>query len=66
MAPVGHQRALGRTPRTFTLDSRGLFLFAANQESDTVAVFTADLRTGTLRPLHTVPVSPRPCVVRIC
>jgi 6-phosphogluconolactonase len=66
MAPVGHQRTLGRTPRTFTLDSRGLFLFAANQESDTVTVFTVDERTGTLRPLHTVPVSPRPYVVRIC
>jgi 6-phosphogluconolactonase len=66
MAVVGHQSTLGRTPRNFTLDSRGTLLFAVNQDSDTVVVFTVDERTGRLQALHAVPVSPRPYVVCVC
>ena len=40
----------GRTPRNFTIDPSGRWLIAANQESNTLAVFRIDSTTGALSP----------------
>ena len=63
LAAAGQQSTLGRTPRNFTLDARGSVLFVANQDSDSVVLFAIDEDSGTLHPLHMVPVSPTPYVV---
>ena len=63
MTVVGHQSTLGRTPRNFTLGAGGNLLLVANQDSDTVALMTVDAGTGTLHPVRTEAVSPRPYIV---
>ncbi|HMK03253.1 MAG TPA: lactonase family protein [Ferruginibacter sp.] len=45
---VGHQSALGKTPRNFNLDPSGNYLLAANQNSDEIVVFKRDKETGLL------------------
>jgi 6-phosphogluconolactonase len=45
---VGHQSTGGHTPRSFALDPTGRFLFAGNQDSNSVAVLAIDASTGTL------------------
>jgi 6-phosphogluconolactonase len=40
----------GRTPRNFAIDPTGLWLLAANQDSDNVVIFRIDGRTGHLTP----------------
>ena len=38
----------GKTPRNFAIDPTGVFLFAANQDSDNIVVFRIDQKTGGL------------------
>src|SRR5215471_5128728 len=45
---VGHQSALGKTPRNFNFDPSGNFLLVANQESDDIVIFKVDKKTGLL------------------
>ena len=45
MTYVGHQSTEGRTPRYFGLDPTGSFLFAANQDTDTIVTFRVDTQT---------------------
>lgn len=40
--------AEGRTPRFFTLDPTGRFMFVANEDSDTIVQFSIDSKTGIL------------------
>lgn len=53
---IGHEPTRGKTPRNFALDPSGSFLFAANQDSGTIATFRIDGERGTLRHLATTPV----------
>lgn len=45
---VGLYPTGGKTPRSFAIDSRGVFLLAANQESDSLVLFRIDHATGAL------------------
>ncbi len=45
---VGHQSAMGKTPRNFSLDPTGNFLLVANQDTDNIVVFKRDTTTGLL------------------
>jgi 6-phosphogluconolactonase len=47
---VEHVPTRGRTPRDFSIDPSGQWLVAANQDSNTLAVFRIDLATGRLTP----------------
>ena len=47
---VGWESTQGETPRFFTLDPSGAYLYAANQGSDTVVVLRVDQMTGKLTP----------------
>ena len=45
LTPVGWEPTQGRTPRFFALDPAN-FLYAANQDSDTIVTFRANPATG--------------------
>ncbi|MGA2073619.1 MAG: beta-propeller fold lactonase family protein [Terriglobia bacterium] len=42
--------ALGKTPRNFSIDPTGTYLFVANQDSDNVVRFRINANTGLLTP----------------
>jgi len=65
LRPLGHQPTRGKTPRNFALDLTGQYLLAANQDSDTVAVFRIDIQTGLLRPVGEPVAVPRPVCIRL-
>jgi 6-phosphogluconolactonase len=48
LTPVQHAPTQGKNPRDFSLDPTGEYLFAANQNSDTVVPFQVDPNTGKL------------------
>ena len=50
LALIEHESTRGQTPRNFTLDLTGRWLLAANQRSNTIAVFAVDAKTGALTP----------------
>jgi 6-phosphogluconolactonase len=45
---AGHQSTLGEKPRNFNFDPSGNFLLVANQDSDSIVVFSIDKATGLL------------------
>jgi len=47
---VGWESTQGKVPRFFALDPSGTFLYAANQNSDTIVTFRVDASTGRLKP----------------
>jgi 6-phosphogluconolactonase len=53
----------GKTPRNFTIDPGGRWLIAANQESNTLAVFRIDQSTGALDPVGPLATVPSPVSV---
>jgi 6-phosphogluconolactonase len=50
LTPAGHVASGGRTPRSFSIDPSGQYLFVANQDSNNVVVFHIDPETGGLTP----------------
>jgi 6-phosphogluconolactonase len=48
---VGYQDSLGKTPRNFRIDPTGRYLLLANQNSDTLVLFSIDQKTGLLSPI---------------
>jgi 6-phosphogluconolactonase len=50
LTPVQHIASGGQTPRTFTFDPTGAYLFVGNENSGTIAVFSVDQQTGKLLP----------------
>ena len=46
---VGYFHTRGETPRHFQFDSTGQFLIVANQDSDSIAVFSFNLGTGEIK-----------------
>jgi 6-phosphogluconolactonase len=43
---IGYRNTQGRTPRHFIVDSEGIFLFVANQDTDNVVTFRLDPASG--------------------
>lgn len=54
MAIVGREKTMGKTPRDINLDPTGNWLLAANQDSDSIAVFKIDKTTGMIMPEHLI------------
>jgi 6-phosphogluconolactonase len=50
LTPRGWTESRGKTPRFFALDPTGRFLFAANEDSDSIVAFKADAPGGSLEP----------------
>jgi 6-phosphogluconolactonase len=48
---AGYQDSLGKTPRNFRIDPTGRYLLLANQNSDTLVLFSIDQKTGLLSPI---------------
>src|SRR5439155_2971195 len=48
LTPVDWEPTQGKTPRFFTLDPSGRYLYAANQDSDTIVCFRVDPGSGKL------------------
>jgi len=54
----------GKIPRSFGIDPTGAWLFAANQNSDSIVLFKIDQKTGGLTPAgKTLEVGAPVCVV---
>ena len=53
----------GKVPRHLTLDPSGRWLLVANQESDTLSIFSRDEKSGKLTAAGTVPLSRPQCLV---
>ena len=51
---IGRQKTMGKTPRDINLDPTGNWLLAANQDSDSIAIFKVDKNTGMIKPEHLV------------
>ena len=49
LAQVGHFHTRGETPRHFQFDHSGQFLIVANQDSDTIAIFSFSLTSGEIK-----------------
>lgn len=49
LAQVGFFHTRGETPRHFQFDASGQILIVANQDSDTIAVFTFNLTSGEIK-----------------
>jgi len=45
---IGHQSALIKTPRNFSIDPSGKFLLCENQGSDEIVIFNRNITTGLL------------------
>jgi 6-phosphogluconolactonase len=61
---VGHRATRGRTPRNFAVDPSGGWMLVANQDSNNVAVFRVDPRTGLPEASeHSVDVPAPVCVL---
>jgi 6-phosphogluconolactonase len=61
---VEHVPTKGKAPRNIAIDPTGKYLFAANQESNNIAVFRIDAKTGRLSDTGQVLDVPSPvCIV---
>jgi len=50
LTAAGHTSTQGRTPRNIAIDPEGTFLYAGNQDSDTIVHFRIDHEQGQLVP----------------
>jgi 6-phosphogluconolactonase (cycloisomerase 2 family) len=50
LSPIGWEPTQGKTPRFFAIEPSGTFLYAANQDSDTIVAFRVDGASGRLTP----------------
>lgn len=64
LTPAGHTPTQGRTPRNFAIDPTGSHLFAANQGTDNLVVFSIDGTSGALSPTGITAGVPSPVCVR--
>ncbi len=49
LSQVGFFHTRGETPRHFQFDHSGQYLIVANQDSDTIAVFSFNLTSGEIK-----------------
>jgi 6-phosphogluconolactonase (cycloisomerase 2 family) len=54
LSPIEWASTQGKTPRHFALDPGGAFLYAENQDSDSIVAFSVDRATGWLTPIGQV------------
>jgi 6-phosphogluconolactonase len=50
LSPIGLEPTQGKVPRFIGLDPSGRFLYACNQQSDTIVTFRVDPQGGRLAP----------------
>jgi 6-phosphogluconolactonase len=50
LSVVQHISSGGETPRTFTIDPTGAYMFVGNENSNTIVIFSVDPQTGKLAP----------------
>ena len=62
---TGHQSTNGKTPRNFLIDPKGEYLFAANQDSDTVIIFRINPKNGKLTPVGKPVSVPSPVCLKM-
>ena len=62
---IGHQDSGGKIPRNFLIDPMGQYLFAANQDSDTINIFRIDSKTGKLTPVGKPVSVPSPVCLKL-
>jgi 6-phosphogluconolactonase len=65
LTPVGQVATLGKTPRDFTLDPAGRWLYVANQDSGSVVPFAIDPQFGMLSPIAAPVTATSPSFVGI-
>jgi 6-phosphogluconolactonase len=51
---IDRQKTLGKTPRDINLDPTGNWLLAANQDSDSIAIFKVNKKNGMINAVHLV------------
>ena len=57
---IGWESTRGEWPRGMNIDPSGTFLYAANQNTDTIVVFNIDRANGKLKPTGAVVHTPTP------
>ena len=65
LSPIGYESTQGQTPRNFGLNPEGTFLFAANQQTDTVVTFAIDAETGALNATGDIAEVPTPVCLKM-
>ncbi len=64
LSPIQTISTQGKFPRNFNLDPSGLWLLAANQDTDNVVVYRVDPASGMLAPTGAQVEVPTPICVR--
>ncbi len=62
---IDHEPTQGRNPRNFAIDPSGTYLFAANQDTDTIVTFRIDEQSGKLTPTGHVTEVPTPVCIKL-
>lgn len=62
LAPIEHVSTGGKTPRNFEIDPTGAYLFAANEDSDSILALRVDQKTGRLTAEVSVKVTSPVCI----
>jgi 6-phosphogluconolactonase len=62
---VGYQPTLGKKPRNFVIDPTGNYVLVANQDSNSIVVFTRSATTGLLSPTGTQLTVPAPVCLKL-
>lgn len=62
---IGHQSTGGKVPRNFLVDPKGEFIFAANQDTDTINIFRINPKTGKLTEVGKPVKVPSPVCLKI-
>jgi 6-phosphogluconolactonase len=62
---IGHQTTGGKVPRNFLVDPKGEFIFAANQDTDTINIFRINPKTGKLTEVGKPVKVPSPVCLKI-
>lgn len=59
---IGKYSSGGMTPRDIAVDPTGQWMLAANQDDNSIAVFSIETSTGELKLMHTYPVATPSCI----
>jgi 6-phosphogluconolactonase len=64
LTPLGHEPALGKSPRNFNLDPSGRLMLVANENSHAIVPFHIDGETGKLTPTGHPTETPAPTCIQ--
>ncbi|HTE33475.1 MAG TPA: lactonase family protein [Chryseolinea sp.] len=62
---VGQQLVDGKTPRNFLIESKGEFMFVANQDTDTIITYKINPKTGALTAVGKPVAIPSPACLKM-